>query len=280
MIRRAAVSTGSARARHSWVLLLFMADSPRRSPPEAEPRQRNPKPRRWRPSRHGTPPRRIPAGHAGRDHRAVGRGARAPADVGTTDLDKSRRTSSSISYGTLTGNNSAAQVFIRGIGQTDATPAVDPGVGIYIDDVYMGRVGGRRHGFSRHRQRADPARTAGNAVRTQYHRRRRAADHQRAGRSTPAIRCASAWAKTTCTKRLVLRLPLGDDLVGAHRAGGCASATATSSACSTARISATRRCTPGQLGIRWKPSDASHLTLRGDYTKEDENGSPFVFQSP
>ena len=34
-------------------------------------------------------------------------------------------------------------MFIRGIGQTDATPAVDPGVGIYIDDVYMGRsVGG------------------------------------------------------------------------------------------------------------------------------------------
>ena len=35
----------------------------------------------------------------------------------------------------------------------------------------------------------------------------------------------------------------------------------------------------GQIGIRWKPSDAFSLTLRGDYTNEDENGSPFVFQS-
>jgi iron complex outermembrane receptor protein len=35
----------------------------------------------------------------------------------------------------------------------------------------------------------------------------------------------------------------------------------------------------GQLAVRWKPSDAWEFTLRGDYTKEDENGSPFVFQS-
>ena len=63
--------------------------------------------------------------------------------IATTDLDKVAPNLQFHSYGTLTGNNSAAQVFIRGIGQTDATPAVDPGVGIYIDEVYMGRaVGG------------------------------------------------------------------------------------------------------------------------------------------
>ena len=38
----------------------------------------------------------------------------------------------------LAGNNSSSQVFIRGIGQTDPTSTVDPGVGLYIDDVYMG----------------------------------------------------------------------------------------------------------------------------------------------
>src|SRR5690349_548944 len=62
--------------------------------------------------------------------------------TGTTDLDKVVPNLQFHSYGTLTGNNSAAQVFIRGIGQTDATPAVDPGVGVYIDDVYMGRAVG------------------------------------------------------------------------------------------------------------------------------------------
>ena len=35
----------------------------------------------------------------------------------------------------------------------------------------------------------------------------------------------------------------------------------------------------GQVAVRWQPSDSFKLTLRGDYTKEDENGSPFVFRS-
>lgn len=39
----------------------------------------------------------------------------------------------------LAGNNSSSQIFIRGIGQTDPTSTVDPGVGLYVDDVYMGQ---------------------------------------------------------------------------------------------------------------------------------------------
>jgi iron complex outermembrane receptor protein len=43
----------------------------------------------------------------------------------------------------LAGNNASSAVFIRGIGQTDPTSTVDPGVGLYIDDVYIGNaVGG------------------------------------------------------------------------------------------------------------------------------------------
>jgi iron complex outermembrane receptor protein len=61
----------------------------------------------------------------------------------TTDLDRVTPSMQFTSYGQLSGNNSAAVVFIRGVGQLDPTPAVDPGVGIYIDEVYMGRaVGG------------------------------------------------------------------------------------------------------------------------------------------
>src|SRR5690348_3258009 len=43
----------------------------------------------------------------------------------------------------LAGNNASSAIFIRGIGQTDPTSTVDPGVGLYIDEVYMGTaVGG------------------------------------------------------------------------------------------------------------------------------------------
>jgi hypothetical protein len=41
-----------------------------------------------------------------------------------------------------------------------------------------------------------------------------------------------------------------------------------------ARISATKDMQTGQLAAALEPSDAFSLTLRGDYTKEDENGSP------
>ncbi|MCC7411528.1 MAG: TonB-dependent receptor [Gammaproteobacteria bacterium] len=40
-----------------------------------------------------------------------------------------------------TANN--AQIYLRGVGQTDFLPTSDPGVGLYLDDVYLGRsVGG------------------------------------------------------------------------------------------------------------------------------------------
>ncbi len=43
----------------------------------------------------------------------------------------------------VSGSNTAASIFIRGIGQTDFTLVTDPGVGLYLDGVYIARsVGG------------------------------------------------------------------------------------------------------------------------------------------
>jgi iron complex outermembrane receptor protein len=60
--------------------------------------------------------------------------------------DKLTQVVPNLQFGTnapLAGNNSSSQVFIRGVGQTDPTSTVDPGVGLYIDDVYIGTaVGG------------------------------------------------------------------------------------------------------------------------------------------
>lgn len=61
----------------------------------------------------------------------------------TDDLDNVTPNLQFSNNAPLAGNNNSSQVFIRGIGQTDPTSTVDPGVGIYIDDVYMGQsVGG------------------------------------------------------------------------------------------------------------------------------------------
>ncbi len=61
----------------------------------------------------------------------------------TDDLDQVTPNLQFNNNATLAGNNSSSQIFIRGIGQLDPTATVDPGVGLYIDDVYMGQsVGG------------------------------------------------------------------------------------------------------------------------------------------
>src|SRR5690606_13739983 len=44
--------------------------------------------------------------------------------------------------GQLSGNSSASAAFIRGVGQLGPTAAVDPGVGVYVDEVYVGRAVG------------------------------------------------------------------------------------------------------------------------------------------
>ena len=63
--------------------------------------------------------------------------------VQTQDLERITPSLQFKPAGQLSGNSAASVVFIRGIGQLDPTAAVDPGVGVYIDEVYVGRsVGG------------------------------------------------------------------------------------------------------------------------------------------
>jgi iron complex outermembrane receptor protein len=38
------------------------------------------------------------------------------------------------------GSGNSMRAFIRGVGQSDQSPSVEPGVGIYIDDIYFGTV--------------------------------------------------------------------------------------------------------------------------------------------
>jgi iron complex outermembrane receptor protein len=198
--------------------------------------------------------------------------------IGTTDLDKIAPNLQFHSYGTLTGNNSAAQVFVRGIGQTDATPAVDPGVGIYIDDVYMGRAVGGAMDF---RDIANvqvlrgpqgtlfgrntiggavllttnaPGENAGNSVRLgvgedDLYEVHGAFDLPRSDTWSARI-ALGGRQRDGYVKRVADGRDLGDE-----------------------------RMYTGQVALRWNPTESLEFTLRGDYTEEDENGSPFVFRT-
>jgi iron complex outermembrane receptor protein len=198
--------------------------------------------------------------------------------TGTTDLDKVVPNLQFHSYGTLTGNNSAAQVFIRGIGQTDATPAVDPGVGLYIDDVYMGRsVGGAMEMrdiantqvlrgpqgtlFGRNTiggavllTTNGPGEGAGNTVRASVGEDNLidgfvAADLFDTG--TWSARASAGFRKRDgYVKRVFDGKDLGND-----------------------------NSLNGQIAVRYKPMGNLSFTLRYDGSRQKENGSPFVFQS-
>lgn len=175
----------------------------------------------------------------------------------------------------LAGNNSSSQVFIRGIGQTDPTSTVDPGVGMYIDDVYIGNaVGGSM--------------TLRDIANVQV---LRGPQGTLFGRNT----IGGAILLTTTDP--------GDEFGGKVRVGtgtdslmdGFIALDAPFSQTLKTRFSFGMRKQDGyvtrtdgtDLGDAdtftamtkwvWRPSDSVRVTFAGDYTKADENGSPLVF---
>lgn len=195
---------------------------------------------------------------------------------GTDDLDMITPNLQFTSYGPLTGNNSAAQVFIRGIGQTDATAAVDPGVGIYMDDVYLGRAVG---GAMEFRDIANVQvlrgpqgtlfgrNTIGGAVLLST--------------KDPGDEFGGELKARTGTDSLIrifggLDIPLSETL-GARLSGGLKK-----------RDGYVTRVFDGvDLGddntynlnaaLKWEPAANFSFKIKADYAHENENGSPFVF---
>ena len=198
--------------------------------------------------------------------------------VSTTDLDKVAPNLQFHSYGTLTGNNSAAQVFIRGIGQTDATPAVDPGVGVYIDDVYMGRSVGGAMDFR-------------DIASVQIVRGPQGTLFGRNTIGGAVLLTTNAPGEDAGSS---VRMGVGDDnlreLFGAFDVPIGDTWSARLSVGGRQRDGYVTRVSDGedlgdeemytaQAAVRWEPSESLQFTLRADYTDEDENGSPFVFRT-
>jgi len=195
----------------------------------------------------------------------------------TQDLERVTPSLQFKTAGQLSGNSAATVVFIRGIGQLDPTAAVDPGVGIYIDEVYVGRAVGGAIDFGdiagvevlRGPQGTLFGRnTIGGAilVRTQK----------------PILGEFSGRARVRVGEDDlregfgVVNVPIGDDLA-ARMSGGFRK-----------RDGYVVREFDGlDLGnddsysfggsLLFEPSSDFELFIRGDYNKRDENGAPFVF---
>jgi iron complex outermembrane recepter protein len=179
--------------------------------------------------------------------------------------------------GQLSGNSSASVAFIRGIGQLDPTAAVDPGVGVYVDEVYVGRAVGSTIEFGdigsvevlRGPQGTLFGRnTIGGAILV---RTKEPEFGEFSGRAR-----VRAGSDDLIEGFAALNLPLGET-AAARVSGGFRK-----------RDGYVIRAFDGlDLGnddvltlngaFRWEPSPSFELQLRADYTERDENGAPFTF---
>jgi iron complex outermembrane receptor protein len=179
--------------------------------------------------------------------------------------------------GQLSGNSSASVAFIRGVGQLDPTAAVDPGVGVYIDEVYVGRAVGSTIEFGdiasvevlRGPQGTLFGRnTIGGAILV---RTREPEFGEFSGRAR-----VRAGSDDLIEGFAALNIPLGET-AAARVSGGLRK-----------RDGYVIRAFDGlDLGnedivtlngaFRWEPTSSFEISLRADYTDRDENGAPFTF---
>jgi iron complex outermembrane recepter protein len=176
----------------------------------------------------------------------------------------------------LAGNNSSSQVFIRGIGQTDPTSTVDPGVGLYIDDVYIGNaVGGTMslRDIANVQVLRGPQGTlfgrntiGGAILMTTTDPGDEFGGKVRVGTGTDSLMDGFIALDAPFSNTLKTRFSFGirkqDGYVTRVSDGTDLGDTNTFT---------------GMTKWVWTPSDSVRVTFAGDYTKADENGSPLVF---
>jgi iron complex outermembrane receptor protein len=64
------------------------------------------------------------------------------ADIGAKDITELTRSTPNLTLQVARGSNSTLNVFMRGVGQGDPLWGFEPGVGLYVDDVYYARPQG------------------------------------------------------------------------------------------------------------------------------------------
>ncbi|GGD58387.1 TonB-dependent receptor [Erythrobacter arachoides] len=197
--------------------------------------------------------------------------------VQTSDLERITPSLQFKPAGQLSGNSSSSVVFIRGIGQLDPTAAVDPGVGIYIDEVYVGRAAGGTLEFGdiagvevlRGPQGTLFGRnTIGGAILV---RTREPEFGEFSGRARARFGEFNLFEGFAA-----LNVPIADTLA-ARVSGGIRQRQGYVIREFDGRDLGNEDVISGNAALRWEPSPVFELNLRADYSRRDENGAPFVF---
>ncbi len=178
----------------------------------------------------------------------------------------------------LAGSGSTASIYIRGIGSSELGISADPGVGIYVDGVYLARSVG----------------AVLDLIDTERIEVLRGPQGTLFGRNTiggalnitsrsPEPEFGGSAAVSFGSDRLrrfdgVLNIPFSETLASRisilrTRRDGFVSDRSGGSDFGDDNTFA------GRMSLRWQPSDRLVITLRGDATRERENPAPFVLVS-
>ena len=199
---------------------------------------------------------------------------------GITSIAKIQDLSPNITFGNVASNSgvaNAAAVFIRGIGQTDFSFGVDPGVAMYVDGVYVG----------------SPVGSVLNMVDIGSVSVLRGPQGTLFGRNTiggavsvtslapDSVLAARADVKYGTANRINARaffnVPLAEHLFANFSVG---------SFMQDGYVHAPYQKNQREMGsqdsrvfkgaVRWNPVEKLNITLRGDWNRDRSNGAPFV----
>ena len=196
---------------------------------------------------------------------------------GVTDLERLDQFTPNLVLNEAPTNSNVtnAAVFIRGIGQNDFVPVIDPGVGIYVDGVYLGRSVGavldlvdlERIEVLRGPQGTLFGRnTIGGAISMTS----KQPDEEFGGKVDLKVG-TDAMVKA----RGSVNVPLADNLFGrfslaTFQQDGYVKRVFDGKDLGDQDVFA------GRGSVRWQPAADLDITLSGDYSRERENGSPSV----
>ncbi|WP_230975651.1 TonB-dependent receptor [Acetobacter garciniae] len=199
---------------------------------------------------------------------------------GITSLDKIQNFAPNISFGNVASNSgvaNAAAVFIRGIGQTDFSFGVDPGVGMYVDGVYVGSAVGSVLSMV---DIADVSVLRGPQG-TLFGRNTIGGAVSVSSLTPNETLSAKADVKYGTANRINVRAfvntPVAKNLyanfsVGSFMQDGYVNAPYQKNARSLGNQDS--RVFKGAL--RWNPIEKLDIVLRGDWSRDRSNGAPFV----
>lgn len=190
-----------------------------------------------------------------------------------------------------------AAIYIRGVGQNDATPAYEPGVGAYIDDVYMGAFFGADMGLldmERVEVLRGPqgtlagANSIGGAIK--LYSRKPTGDNSgyfEAGYGTrQAFRLRGAFDMSLVEDQLFLRVSAATDKKGGYVDRVDFACANPAQAGTLPRIASTPSCVLGKAGgrtatvarasLRWVPNDKLEFNLTADGSWTDSQPAPEI----